>query len=185
MAVKSRKQKKTWFNIVTPKEFGNYVIGETMAIEPQKLIGRNVQANLMSMLNDPRKQSIQLTFKIKSVRDKNAATEIISYEVLPSHVRKKMRKGKNEIGDSFVTETKDNIKVRIKPFMITRTKTQRSKLALIKKMAREFITEKVKIQNLADVINEAISTKMQRELREKLNKIHPLAVCEFRMITRA
>lgn len=184
MAVKLRRQKKTWFNIITPKEFGNYVIGETLAVEPQKLIGRNIKANLMSILNDPRKQSTQLIFKIKSIRDKNAVTEVVRYEILPSHVRKKMRKGKNEIEDSFATETKDKIKVRIKPFMITRTKVQRSKLALIRKITREIITEKAKTQDLAELINDAISTKMQRELKEKLSKIQPLALCEFRMITR-
>ena len=186
MAVKksARKQKKIWFNIVTPKEMGNYTVGETPALEPQQLVGRNVRVNLMNILNDPKKQNIQITFNIKSVRDKNAITEITRYEVLPSFVKRMVRKGRNKVEDSFIAETKDRIKVRIKPIMITRTKTQRSTLTGLKNKAREFITEKLKTQNFADLINDVVSTKFQREMREKLAKIYPLALCEFKMITR-
>lgn len=185
MAIRtSRKRKKTWFNIVTPKELGNYLIGETTAFEPQQLIGRNVQISLMNILNDPKKQNVQLIFKIKSVSDKNAITEIMKYELIPSYVKRMMRKGRNKIEDSFIIETKDKIKIRIKPFMITRIKTQRSKLSMIRKTIREFITEKVKTQNFIDLINDTISTKLQRELKGKLKKIYPLVICEFRMITK-
>ena len=185
MAVKSsRKQKKTWFNIVTQKEFGNYVIGETLTTEPQKLVGRNVKVNLMSVLNDPKKQNTQLTFKIKSIRDQNAVTEIISYELLPSYSKRLIRKGRNKIDDSFIAETKDQTKIRVKPVMITRTKAQRSKLASIRKRVKELILEKVKTQTFPDLINEAISTKLQRELKENLKKIYPVAMLEFRAMNK-
>lgn len=185
MAVKpSRRKKKTWFNIVTPKEFGNYVIGETSAFEPQQLVGRNVKVSLMNLINDPKKQNIQITFKIKNVSDKNAVTEITAYELLPIYVKRMMRKGRKKIEISFTAETKDKVKIVMKPVIITRTKTQRSKLSMIRKLAKEFIIEKVKTQDLTDVLNDTISTKMQRELKEKIKKIYPLAVCEFKTIIR-
>lgn len=186
MAVKksTRKQKKIWFNIVTPKELGNFTIGETTALDSQQLVGRNVRVNLMSMTNDPKKQNIQITFNIKSIRDKNAVTELTRYELQPGYVKRMVRKGRGKIEDSFITETKDKVKIRIKPILITRTKTQRSKQTLVRNIAREFIKEKLKTQNFSDLINDAISTKMQRELREKLTKIYPLALCEFKAIVR-
>ncbi len=177
-----KKQKKTWFNIVSPQEFGNCIVGETPVIEPQQLVGRNVQVNLMTMLNDPKKQNIQLTFKVKSVREKNAVTEITKYELLPSYMKRIMRKGRAKIEDSFTTETKENIKIRIKPVMITKAKAQKSKLALVRKTAREFITERVKTQSVSELINDAITTKLQRELRERIKKVYPLVVCEFKTI---
>lgn len=186
MAIKpAKKQKKTWFSIVSPKEFGSYVVGETPTSEPQNLVGRSVQVNLMTVLNDPKKQNVQLTLKIKSLRENTAITETIKYELLPSYVKRLMRKGKNKIEDSFTAETKDNIKTRIKPVMITRTRTQRSKLSVLKKQTREFLTERMKTQNFTEIINDAISTKLQRELRDKLKKVYPLAVCEFKTILLA
>lgn len=185
MAIKSiKKQRKLWFSILTPNEFGNYVIGETLTSEPKNLIGRNVRVNLMNVLNDPKKQNIQLTFKIKNVSEKNATTELISYELLPSYSKRLVRKGRDKIEDSFIVETKDKTKLRIKPVMITKTKTQRSKRSMLKKISREFITEKAKAQDMAGVINETISTKLQRELREHLKKIYPLAMLEFKMIKK-
>lgn len=185
MAVKStKKHKKIWFSIITPKEFGDYVVGETLTAEPQNLIGRNVRVNLMSVLNDPKKQNIQLTFKIKSVRDKNAVTEIISYELLPSYAKRLVRKGRNKIEDSFVVETKDKTKIRVKPVMVTRTKTQRSKQTRVRNIAREFITERAKAQDITEIIHEVVSTKLQRELRDHIKKIYPLAMLEFKMIKK-
>lgn len=185
MAVKKlTRKRKIWFNIISPKELGNYTIGETMAVEPQQLVGRNVRVNLMSILNDPKKQNVQITFNIKSVRDKNAITEIVRYELQPSYLKRMVRAGRNKVEDSFIAETKDKIKIRIKPVMITRSKTQRSKLALVRTTAKQHIIEKIETQNFTDLITDAVSTKMQRELRDKIKKIYPLALCEFKAITR-
>ncbi|MBL7100840.1 MAG: hypothetical protein ISS23_02695 [Nanoarchaeota archaeon] len=185
MVVKSsKKQKKIWFNIIAPKEFGNQTIGETTAFGPQQLIGRNIRVSLMNLLRDPKKQNMQLTFKIKEVRDKNAITELIKYELVSGFIKRLARKGRNKIGDSFVAETKDKIKVKIKPIMITRSKTQKSKLTMLKKTAKEFIIERVKTQNLTELTNDIISTKTQREIKGKLKKIHPLTVCEFKAIIK-
>jgi len=180
----SKKQKKLWFNLVTPKEFGNYSIGETTAFDAQKLVGRNVKVSLMNLLNDPRKQNVQLKFKIKNVRDKSAVTEIISYGLQPAFIKRLVRKGRNKVEFSFVSETKDKVKIRIKPLMITRSKSQRAKLSDLKKKAHAMIDAKVKASNLSEFINEAISTKIQKEIKHKLKKICPLTVCEFRIITR-
>ncbi len=185
MAIKSsKKQKKTWFDIVAPKEFGNYILGQTPALEPQKVIGRKVQVSLMSVLNDPKKQNIQVVFKIKSVRDKNAVTEIVRYSLVSSYVKRIMRKRRDKIDDSFVAESKDKVKIRVKPIMITRAKTQRSKRALVRQTAKDFIIEKLRNQNFVEFINDAVSTKTQREMKEKLKKFYPIAVCEFRVIQK-
>jgi len=183
MATKlASKHKKTWFSIMSPNEFGNYVIGETPVSEPQQLLERNIQVNLMSLLNDPKKQNVQLTFKIKNVREKSATTEIMRYDLSPSYLKRLMRGGRDKVEDSFVVEMKDSMKVRVKPFLITKTQTQRSKLSLIKKTVREFLIERAKTQNISELINNAVSTKIQRELREKIKKIYPLAICEFKAI---
>ena len=180
----SKRKKKSWFNIVAPKEFGNYTIGETPAFEPQKLIGRYVQIGLMALLNDPKKQNIRMKFKITNVTEKTATTEIVKYEVVPGYIKRMVRKGRNKVEDSFVTETKDKIKIRIKPVVITRSKTQKSVLTEIRKKAKEFIMEKVKMQNFSEFITDSISTKNQRDMKDSLKKLYPIAFCEFRVIAK-
>lgn len=179
-----RKKKKTWFAIMSPKELGNYNMGETLADSGNDLVGRNVKISVGSLLNDPKKYHVQLGFKIQSAREKHAITEVISYELLPSYVKRILRKGRDRVADSFICETKDKLKVRVKPLVITRTKTQRSVLGDIRKTMRTFLTEKFKTQNYSDIINDIITTKLQREMREKLKKIYPIVVSEFKLITR-
>ncbi|MBU4502393.1 MAG: hypothetical protein KKA79_07385 [Nanoarchaeota archaeon] len=185
MAVKgSKKQKKTWFNIVTPKEFGNHVIGETLAVEPQKLVGKYVKIGLMALMNDPKKQNIKMKFKIKNVTEKTATTEVIRYEVVPGYIKRMVRKGRAKVEDSFITETKDKVRIRIKPVIITRSKTQRSVLAEIRRKAKEFIIERLKSQNFSEFLNDSITTKNQRDMKDALKKLYPIAFCEFRVISK-
>jgi small subunit ribosomal protein S3Ae len=180
-----KKKKKVWYNILSPKDFGDFTIAETLASDPAQLRGRVVKMSLMDLTNDPKKQNVQLTFKVTEVKEKNASSDLIRYELMPSYVRRMMRKERGKVEDSFVAVSKDNIKIRIKPFIITKGKTQRSVLTSIRKRSREFLAEVVKEQKYADFISDAISTKSQKTLREQLKKIYPIAMLEFKAIERA
>lgn len=187
MAIKTsalKKKKKIWFSIMSPKELGNYNMGETLADSGNALIGRNVKVSVGSLLNDPKKYYVQLGFKINSAKEKHATTEIISYELIPSYVKRLLRKGRDRVADSFLCETKDKLKVRVKPLVITRTKTQRSVRGDLRKAMREFLAEKFKTQNFIDILSDMITTKLQREMKDKLKKIYPIIVSEFRLVTR-
>ncbi len=180
-----KKKKKVWYNILSPKDFGDFTIAETFASDPSALPGRVVKMSLMDLTNDPKKQNVQLTFKMTSVKERAVNSELIRYELMPSYVRRMMRKERDKVEDSFVAESNDNIKIRIKPFIITKGKTQRSVLTAIRKRSREFLTEVLKEQKYADFISDVISTKTQKSLREQLKKIYPIAMLEFKTIERA
>lgn len=179
-----KKKKKVWYNLLSPKDFGDFTIAETMASEPSQLTGRVVKMSLMDLANDPKKQNVQLTFKVTDVKEKDANTELIRYDLMPSYVRRMMRKERGKVEDSFVAETKDNIKIRIKPFIITKAKTRRSVLTSIRGKTREFLADVLKEQKYSDFISDVISTKTQKSLREQLKKIYPIAMLEFKTIER-
>jgi len=180
-----KKKKKVWYNILSPKDFGDFTIAETLATEPSQLSGRVVKMSLMDLTNDPKKQNVQLTFKITDIKEKNASSDLIRYELMPSYVRRMMRKERGKIEDSFVLQSKDNVKIRIKPFIITKSKTQRSVLTAIKNRSKEFLADVLKELNYSDFISDVISTKTQKSLREQLKKIYPIAMLEFKTIERA
>ncbi len=179
-----KKKKKIWFTIVSPKEFGDFNIAETPAYEPNQLVGRVVKVSLMDLTGDAKKQNVQITFKINSVKEKTAHTELIRYELMPSYVRRLMRKERAKVEDSFVVQSKDNLKVRVKPFIITKAKTKRSVLTAIRKKTREIISDFLREQRYYDFVSEVISTKTQKSLREQLKKIYPIATLEFKIVER-
>ena len=67
MAVQStvdRKKRKKWYTVLATKDLQELYLGETLAEEPQELLGRHLHLNLMTLLNDPKKQSITVHFAI-------------------------------------------------------------------------------------------------------------------------
>lgn len=187
MAQKQQKQlkkKKKWFQIVAPKEFREEILGETSAFEEPTLIGRKIGINLMNLLGDPKKQNSKLVFRISEIKDGKAYTELVSYEMLQAFIRRLNRKDANKIEDSFICDTKDNVKLVFKPILVTNNKAKNEVLTLLRQRAREFIAENTKKLNYNDVVDEVISTNAQKSLRSFLKKVYPLSVCEFKEVTR-
>lgn len=179
-----KKKKKVWFTILSPKDFGGSPIAETLASETSSLPGRVLKLNLMDLTGDMKKQNVQLTFKITEVKEGEALTSLIRYELMPSYVRRMMRKERAKVEDSFIAQSKDGVKLRVKPFIIVKNKTQRSVLTAIRSKARAIISDSLKEQGFADFINDSISTKAQKSLREQLKKVYPIAMLEFKIIER-
>ena len=111
------KTKKKWYSIVAPA-FNNAVIGETLGYEPKNLENRKLDVNLMSITNDPKNQNTKIILKVNNVKDDNAIVDVIGYGLTLSYVRRLIRKDANKVVDSFVYETKDNVKVVVKPFCV-------------------------------------------------------------------
>ncbi len=177
-----RRKKKKWFGIVVPKEFENKVIGETYATEPNEMVGRALKVNLMNILTDYRRQGINIRFKVVSVNDDNAVCKTVGYELLKSHSRRAVRKGTDKMDDSFVAETKDGLKMRVKPMIITRNRVSDAVVSDIRKKAEAYITEKFKEMEATDAFSTVIQTKLQRELKGSLVKTCPIGACEIRSL---
>jgi ribosomal protein S3AE len=177
------KSKKKWYNVVAPI-FRGAVIGETLGYDQNDLKNRNLDLNFMSITNDPKTQNIRVLFKINDVKDNNAIVEVIGYELTLSYVKRVIRKDANKIADSYEYKTKDNVKVVVKPLVITRYKTNKSVLQSLRKNIRAFLEEEIKKNNFNDFINLIVYNKVQKALREKLKKIYPISACEFRIVKK-
>ena len=181
----AKKKKKIWYNIIPPEDFGAEPIGETSAYEGTPVEGRTLKISLMELTNDMKKQNIGVTFRVREVSEKKALADLVKYELMPFYVRRMMRKGRDKVEDSFICSVKDGIKVKVKPFMITKTKVQNSILTALRKQARDFVASNAASQSFMEFMGSVITTKMQKSLREHLKKTYPLAVCEFRIVERA
>ena len=180
----AKGKKKHWYSILPTSNFKIPEIGETFTSDPSKLVGKTVAVSGMDLMRDPRKGNIKITFKITEIKDNKALTEIKSYEVLPSSIRRMMHPGKEKIDSSFKLETKDNVVVIAKPVLITRAKTSRAVLSKIRKNSEDFLRAAIKQQNYQEIINYLLEGKLQVQLREHLKKTYPLAVCHIRIFEK-
>src|SRR3989338_8250988 len=178
------KKKKKWFTLVAPMEFGNLVLGETPAFESENIMGRKIVVNLITLARDPKKQSYNITFKVIEVKNSDALTMTVKYELPNVHIKRFVKKEKEKVDDAFPIVTKDNVKAMIKPLFVTKAMTQHSRLTLLRKRANEFMTKLAKERTFAELVSMLVSTELQRSLRSELKKVYPLSVCEIRAFER-
>lgn len=177
-----KKKKKKWISIVS-REFNNMTIGESLVTEPSELIGKKIKVNLMSITNDPKKQSVNVVFKIREVKGEQVTAELIGYETNQAHVKRLVRKACAKIDDSFVLDGKDG-KYRVKPIIITRYKIQRGMITEMRRIMREVLGASFKDSEKWPIFLAAISNKMQMELKNSLKRISPIAISEIRVLEK-
>ncbi len=178
------KKKKNWYNIIGSGAFKDVDLGETIAYDDKQLIGRKLNINLMEITGDVKKQSARLIFKIKDVNGNRAVADLIGYEMLSAHTKRLVRELRSKVDDSFITETKDKIKIKVKPLILTRNLVSKSISSSLRKKSRELLNEELNKNDYGNIINMLVNNKIQRQLRDSLKKIYPLAGYEVRMLER-
>lgn len=179
-----KKKKKKWMSILSTSHFNNSEIGETITSEPSTLVGRNVAINLMNLTQDIKTQNTKIVFKIKEVKNDRLMTEIVRYELVPASLRRMVHKDKEKIDDSFKAKTKDEVEVRIKPFIVTKSSANRSVLTAIRHKTRELLTEAIKKATYDAFMEEIIRFKLQNTIKRELSKIYPLTQFQIRKLEK-
>jgi small subunit ribosomal protein S3Ae len=183
MAQQSTKvKKKQWYNLMAPKQFGDVVIGETLVYEPHAMLGKTLSHNLMNLTNDIKKQNINVHFRVTNVEGDKAMTSIIGYQIIPSSVKRFVRRNSEKMDLSFACETADNVLIRVKPLVITKADVKGSIAAKVRNNIVLFLIRTLKTMKYDEIMDSIISHKLQSDMRAGLNKIYPLKVCEIRYL---
>ena len=180
-----KKIKKKWVKINSQKQFfRGQEIGETYTADPSKVVGKVLKVNLMTLTGDPKKQSFNARFKVTTAEDTGATADFIGYRMASSQVKRIVRRATDKIEDSFLIQTKDNTKVRIKPLLVTRNTTNKSVLKALRKKSKEFITERSKATEYSALVSEILAGKLQKDLRLSLKKIYPTNMVEIKALNK-
>lgn len=178
----TKVKKKVWVQIVAPKLFNEQIVGETTANSAQETIGKIVEANLMTLTGEAKRQSINTKLKIVEIKEGKAMTRLVKYEMNPSAVKRFVRRNKNRIDESLVYQTKDGQKVRIKPFILTLALTKSSVVAELRKRIKVFLYKNIAQTTYDDLFRNVIDHKLQKDLGMALSKMHPIRTVEIRVL---
>jgi ribosomal protein S3AE len=168
------KKRKKFFDIRIPiinKETHLY------GYDIEELNGRMIVYDLTRIL---RGKNILLKLKV-TVEGGKAVANPCELKIMPSFIRRMMRKGTNYVEDSFSAECKNAV-LKIKPFLITRKKVSRAVRKALRDKAREELTDYVKGKTTEVLFDEIIKNQIQKPLGLKLKKIYPLSLCEIRAL---
>jgi len=177
MAVKG---KKSWIEVVALNPFNEQFIGETSVINPEDSFGRRLNLSMMNLTNDPKKQNIKIKFEITKKQGKGVGAEVVGYNMVASSIRRLVRRNINRIDASYTLRTKDNKKIQIKPFILTKGIAKGSVLKALRAATKKFTEGYVKESSYEKISGDILHHKLQNELRDILRKIYPVRICEIR-----
>ena len=176
----AKLKKKQWYNIIAPKQFDNAVIGETLVYEPGAMLGKTLSHSLMNLTNDTKRQNINIHFKVVEIDGDKAKTSIVGYQIIPSTVKRFVRRNSEKMDLSFACDTADNVFLRIKPLVITKADVKGSTAAKLRNNIISFLVKTIKKMTYDELINDLIARKLQDSMRQNFSKMYPLKVCEIR-----
>ena len=168
------KWKKRFFDVEIP------LINKTTnlrAFELKELEGRFLKYDLTRILKG---KSAVIQLKIK-IEDEKAIASPRKIKLMPSYLKRMVRKGTNYIEDSFTVDSKD-FQLKIKPFLITRRKVSRAVRKALREKAKEELTEYFKDKDIDTIFQDLLKNQIQKPLSLKLKKIYPLSLCEIRVL---
>lgn len=177
-----RAKTKRWISIHAPKIFNEVVIGKTLVLEPQKAIGRTVELNLSNLLNDMSKSHFHIKLRINSIKENEAFTEIIKYELSRIMLSRIVRRRTSKIESIDDITTQDEKKARIKSFAITLKKASSLQRTSVRNKLSKMIRKIASNYNFEALVLGAVSEKIQNDITKKLKKVYPLRKVEIRMI---
>lgn len=189
MAPKSKKgktvdkwRKKRYFSILAPKLFQERELGKSLAYEPGALNGRLLTTNLMVLTGNIKRQEINMTFRVTAVKGDTGYTEVQKYEISPAAIKRKVRRHKDKLDESFQCVTKDNKIIRIKPMILTAVKTSWSVKSALRKAVIQFIINAVRRTDFETLVLDIINEKLQREISKSTKKIVPVRFVNIRVL---
>ncbi|MBI2133434.1 hypothetical protein HYU11_02010 [Candidatus Woesearchaeota archaeon] len=174
--------KKKWVTITATKSFDESVLGESLVASPSELKGRIISVNLATLTDDIKQQHISLKFVINEVENDKAVGELIAFEVMPAAIKRLVRRGATRIDSSFVCETADGKKARIKPFLLTKAYAKGLISKKLRKMLNEHIASEVKKVSFDDLVRTLIGNKLQTNAKQVLKKVYPVRSCEIKSV---
>lgn len=179
-----KKKKKKWVSLYAPSTFNGAEIGETFVGEPTEALGKVLKINLADLLGDIKKQNILINFQATKIQDQRVVCDTIGYELALSYVKRVIKRAKSKIEDSFLAYTKDEVKVRLKPVILTRSKVKGSILTVLRHKSRDYFINNLKKYSYDEVFNNIISGGMQKGLKDELKKIYPISLVELRILKK-
>ncbi|MEM2546328.1 MAG: 30S ribosomal protein S3ae [Candidatus Bathyarchaeia archaeon] len=172
--VRDKWRSKTWYTVVAPPYFGNVELGAIPADEPQKLVGRVMEATLYDITGDFSHQYLKLYFQITQVEGKTARTMFKGHEYSRDYLRSLVRRRTTKVDGIFNVSTKDGYRFRVAVCAFTLTRIKTSQEHAIRKIMAKIVEEKSAALTMDQFVQEMVLGKIASDIYNEARKIVPL-----------
>ena len=178
-AIKDKWKLKKWFTIVTPKIFGEIVLGSTPAFDANQTIGRKVETTLYDLTGDYNLVYVHLYFKIIGAEGEKLITRFAGHELSRDYVRSLVRRKSSKINTIVDVTTKDGYTLRVKGLALTTYKAHVSQKTAIRKIISDMLSKKASESTFDEFVQDIVFGKTSNEIFELTKKICPLRKVEM------
>ena len=178
---KDKWKSKRWFSIRAPRNPWSFrVIGETLAEDPEMLIGRNYEIMQNELDGDFSKMHVKIRFRVSDVLGSDAITEFIGHQMMQDHVRRQVRRERGKIDDTVDVVTEDGFYVRFKPLILTRERVKSSQKNEIRSVARDTILKAGASSTWVSMQKSVMDGELEALIKEEASKISPIRMAMIR-----
>lgn len=177
--VKEKLKGKEWYQIYTPKLFGDLVIGETPSLDPELLKGRTIEVSLMDLSGDTNKYYIKLFFKVSEIDGNKALTKFSGHDCTKDFTARIVQVRTSRIDTNDVIQLTDG-KIRLKAIAISNRVVNTNLKIKIRKYIKEIIKNEISKMSIEQFVKNMVIGKTQQKIKREINKIYPLRFFEFR-----
>ena len=172
--VRDKWRSKTWYMVVAPPYFGNTELGAMPVDEPEKLIGRTVEATLYDVTGDFSHQYLKIYFQVNEIDGKTARTIFKGHEYSRDYLRSLVRRRTTKVDGLFNITTKDGhtLQVAVSGFTLSRVKTSQEKY--IRTIMSRIIKQKAQALTMDQFAQEMVLGKIASDIYNEAKKIAPL-----------
>jgi small subunit ribosomal protein S3Ae len=176
--------KKRWYDIHAPQIFDKVLVGQTLAVDPDKIAGRTLVASLAQFIKGAKRQNANVTIRVTEVKAGKCETELEKMELAPPQVKRLVRRAKCRVDDSFVVQTKDEVKVRIKPLLLVKDTVQRSVLSALRATTQKFYTDQAKDLTYNELCNKIFAQETEKTLKQEIRSVYPVSAIYIRAFSK-
>jgi small subunit ribosomal protein S3Ae len=176
-------QGKRWYTVLAPEQFDRAELGETVAEEPNQVVGRTIETTLGEMEGDQGQNNNTLTFKINDVGSDAAYTEFIQYELTRDYLRSLVRRGASKVAANVTVLTTDDYRVQIQPVALTTKKADRPQEKAIRSVMVDIVRDAAKERSFEDLVDSVVEGRISSAIYGEAKEIYPLRRVEVQKLS--
>jgi small subunit ribosomal protein S3Ae len=175
----SRKAKQ-WYKVIGPEMFGRSPVGETIANDPDSIVGRVIETTLGELTNNFSKQNTKLRFRVDKVAGDSAYTKFAGHEMTTDYIRSLVKRRTSRIDSIVDVTTTDGYQVRVKPSCFTVKRARANQVKSIRELSKQVVLAKAEGLDLNQLVQEVVLGKLSLDIYKEAKVVYPLRRVEIR-----
>jgi small subunit ribosomal protein S3Ae len=182
-SVSRQREQKQWYTLQAPEEFDRVELGETLAEQADKVLGRTIETTLGDLRNDAGENNTKLTFQVTEVASDTAYTEFIKHELTRDYMRSLVRRGSSKVEAYITVLTEDDYRIQVQPVALTTKSADESQEKAIRRTMIDLVEESARERTYEDLVDSVVEGRLSSALYNEAKTIYPLRRVEVQKAT--